>query len=245
MDYTFLLLALIVLLAYTTHALSGFGSMIIAITLGMHLYPIETLLPVLVPLDVLLNMYIVIRHYKKVERGLLVRRILPIMGLGLLTGLLLFNYLHSGILKITYGCFVTLVSVRELYLLYKKKHVRGPLTRVEEALWLMAGGIIQGVFASGGPPVVYVAGRIIPQKANFRSTLAALWIVLNLVLTASYILTGRLNLSTLSRSAMLLPVVILCIVLGERLHNLVDEYKFRIIVFILLLCAGISLVIRS
>lgn len=244
MDYTFLLLALIVLLSYTTHALSGFGSMIIAVTLGMHLYPIDTLLPVLVPLDVLLNMYIVIRHNRQIERGLLVRRILPLMGLGLLTGILLFNYLHSGMLKIGYGCFVTLVSVRELYLLYKKKYERGPLSRVEEASWLLAGGIIQGVFASGGPPVVYVAGRIIPQKANFRSTLAALWTVLNLVLTASYILTGRLTQSSLSRSAMLLPVVILCIVLGERLHNMVDEHKFRIIVFSLLLCAGISLIIR-
>jgi hypothetical protein len=92
--------------------------------------------------------------------------------------------------------------------------------------------------------VVYVAGIIIPQKANFRSTLAALWMVLNLVLTASYIVTGRLNLSSLSSSVMLLPVVILCIVLGEHLHNIVDEYKFRIIVFILLFFAGISLIIR-
>lgn len=244
MDGTFILLALIVLLAYTTHALSGFGSMLIAVTLGMHLYPVSTLLPILVPLDVLLNMYIAIRHHKQVERGLLVRRILPIMSLGLLTGILLFNYLQSGILKIIYGCFVALVSVRELYLLYKKKQDRRPLSRGEEAAWLMAGGIIQGVFASGGPPVVYVAGRIIPQKSNFRSTLATLWVVLNIVLTVSYIITGKLTSSSLSSSAMLLPVVILCIVLGERLHNLVDEYKFRIIVFTLLLFAGISLIIR-
>jgi hypothetical protein len=147
-------------------------------------------------------------------------------------------------LKIIYGCFVALLSVRELYLLYKKKHVRGLLSKVAEASWLVAGGIIHGIFVSGGPLVVYVAGRIIPQKANFRSTLAALWMVLNLVLTASYIVTGRLNLSSLSSSAMLLPVVILCIVLGEHLHNIVDEYKFRIIVFILLFFAGISLIIR-
>jgi hypothetical protein len=244
MDNTLHILALIELLSYTTHALSGFGSMIIAVTLGMHLYPIETLLPVLVPLDVLLNMYIVIRHHKQVERGLLIRRILPLMGIGLSIGILLFNYLHSGMLKIIYGCFVALLSVRELHLLYKKIRVRGPLSNVEEASWLVAGGIIHGIFVSGGPLVVYVAGRIIPQKANFRSTLAALWIVLNLVLTASYIVTGRLNLSSLSSSAMLLPVVILCIVLGERLHNLVDEYKFRIIVFILLFFAGTSLIIR-
>ncbi len=244
MDNTFLLLALIVLVSYTAHALSGFGSMIIAVTLGMHLYPIATLLPVLVPLDVLLNIYIVIRHHKQVERDLLFRRILPFMGIGLLAGILLFNFLHSGILKIIYGCFVALVSVRELYLLYMKKYVRGLLSQMEEASWLMAAGIIHGIFVSGGPIVVYVAGRIIPQKTNFRSTLAVLWVVLNLVLTAFYILTGKLNLSSLSLSAMLLPVVILCIVLGERLHNLVDEYKFRIIVFILLFFAGISLIIR-
>jgi hypothetical protein len=134
--------------------------------------------------------------------------------------------------------------VRELYLLYKRKQDRRPLSRVEEGAWLMAGGIIQGVFASGGPPVVYVAGRIIPQKSNFRSTLAALWMVLNIVLTASYIITGKLTLPSLSISAMLLPVVIVCIVLGERLHNLVDENKFRMIVFTLLLFAGISLIIR-
>lgn len=244
MDNTFLLLSLIVLLSYTAHALSGFGSMIIAVTLGMHLYPIATLLPVLVPLDVLLNMYIVIRHRKQVEQEILFRRILPFMGIGLLVGILLFNFLHSGILKIIYGCFVAIVSVRELYLLYMKKYVRGLLSRTEEASWLMAGGIIHGIFVSGGPLVVYVAGRIIPQKTKFRSTLAALWVVLNLVLTVSYILTGKLNLSSLSLSAMLLPVVILCIVLGERLHNLVDEYKFRIIVFALLFFAGISLIIR-
>ncbi len=38
--------------------MSGFGSMILALTLGVHLYPIEVLLPVLVPLDLLVNLYI-------------------------------------------------------------------------------------------------------------------------------------------------------------------------------------------
>ncbi len=244
MDHTFILLALIVLLSYTTHALSGFGSMIIAVTLGVHLYSIETLLPILVPLDVLMNSYIVIRHRRHIEQRLLLRRILPLMGIGLLIGILLFNFLHSGVLKIVYGVFVALVSARELYLLYRKRQERRALSTAEEASWLLAGGIIQGVFASGGPPVVYVAGRLIPQKASFRVTLSALWIILNIVLTASYLITGKLTASSLTQSAMLLPVVIVCVVLGERLHNLVDEYKFRIIVFALLLFAGLSLIVR-
>ena len=51
-------LALIVLISYSIQAMSGFGSTILALTLGVHLYPIEVLLPVLVPLDLLVNLYI-------------------------------------------------------------------------------------------------------------------------------------------------------------------------------------------
>jgi uncharacterized protein len=244
LDQTFILLALVVLLSYTVHALSGFGSLLIAITLGMHLYPADELLPILVPLDVLLNLYFVIRYRHLIERKFLVRRILPFMGIGVLIGILLFNYLHNNIIKFMYACFVLVVSVRELYLLYRKKQDNRTLSRVEEALWLLAGGLIKGVFGSGGPPVVYVAGRIISNKSNFRSTLAAVWAVLNTVLTVSYVVTGKLTLFTISRSAILFPVVILCVILGERFHTMVDEYKFKLIVFSLLLCAGISLFIR-
>jgi uncharacterized membrane protein YfcA len=243
-DHTFLLFALIVLLSYTTHALSGFGSMIIAVTLGMHLYPIDTILPILVPLDIVLNAYLMIRHRRLIERRLLLLRILPFMGVGLLAGIALFNYLHSAILKIIYGCFIILVSARELYIHCGKVRERRSLSRLEEAAWLITGGIFQGVFASGGPPVVYVSGRILPDKSVFRSTLSTLWVALNSVLAASFIFTGRINQTSLSRSAMLVPVVILCIVLGERLHIMVDERKFRIIVFALLLCAGIALILR-
>ncbi len=159
MDYTFILLALIVLFSYTIHALSGFGSLLIAITLGLHLYPADELLPIIVPVDVLLNLYLVIKYRHLIERRLLVRRILPFMGIGLIIGILLFNYLHNNIIKIMYACFILLVSVRELYLLYKKEQDCRKLSRVEEAAWLMLGGLIKGVFGSGGPPLVYVAGK--------------------------------------------------------------------------------------
>ena len=58
MDSNIVGLALIVLISYSIQAMSGFGSTILALTLGVHLYPIEVLLPVLVPLDLLVNLYI-------------------------------------------------------------------------------------------------------------------------------------------------------------------------------------------
>ena len=57
MDSNIVWLALIVLISYSIQAMSGFGSTILALTLGVHLYPIEVLLPALVPLDLLVNLY--------------------------------------------------------------------------------------------------------------------------------------------------------------------------------------------
>ena len=62
MDLKFIYLSVIVLIANTVEAISGFGSTIISITLGSNFYPINTLLPVLVPLNLLLSFYIVFKY---------------------------------------------------------------------------------------------------------------------------------------------------------------------------------------
>lgn len=82
MDSNFIWLMAIVLISYGTQAMSGFGSTILALTLGTHLYPMSVLLPVLVALDLLVNLYIVTRHHKYINRALLIRTIIPAMGIG-------------------------------------------------------------------------------------------------------------------------------------------------------------------
>jgi hypothetical protein len=58
MDSNLVWLALIVLISYSTQAMSGFGSTVLALTLGVHLSPMDVLLPVLVSLDRVVNLYI-------------------------------------------------------------------------------------------------------------------------------------------------------------------------------------------
>ena len=41
----------------------------------------------------------------------------------------------------------------------------------------------------------------------------------------------------------LFPLIILGIIIGERLHSLIDEYACTILVFVLLLGAGLSIVL--
>ncbi len=243
MDINFLWLAFFVLVAYTTQAMTGFGSVIIAVTLGSNLYPIEFLLPIMVPLDILLNTYIVGRYRKTVDRTILFQRVLPLMAVGLLAGIAIFQFVQGPPLKKLFGLLITLLCARELYKLMRKRGEGQALSRARYSITLLAAGVVQGVFASGGPLVVYAVSRFNLQKAVFRSTLSGLWLVTNVTLTISYILTGRFTMESLRFIGLLIPLILVGMALGERFHHRVNEHRFRVIVYVILIVAGLSVVV--
>lgn len=244
MDAHLVWLGLIVLLAYTVQAMTGFGSVIIAVTLGSHLYPLETLLAILVPMDVLLNAYLVGRHRAHVDRRVLFVRIVPIMGLGLFAGIGLFHFLKGDLLKRAFGLLVVLLSAREIRRLSRNDGTGEPISAWKYVLSVAGAGLVQGMFASGGPLIAYAVDRIGLSKARFRSTLACLWLLTNTVLTASYAGAGRLNLEIARSIAVLLPLVVLGTAAGEKFHDRVNERSFRFVVYAILVVAGASLLLR-
>lgn len=62
MSYAPYALGAFTLLAYTLEASTGFGSIVIALSLGALLLPIDQLLPVLEPLNIGMTGYLVSRH---------------------------------------------------------------------------------------------------------------------------------------------------------------------------------------
>lgn len=242
-----MLFGVLVLVAKMVEAVTGFGSTIIALTLGAQLYPIETLLPVLVPLNIVLSTYIVARHHEGVATGELFKRILPLAGIGLVVGMVIFAFAHGHILKLSYGVFVLLISTYELQRMLRSSDLipPKPMSFPQTAFWLISGGMIQGIYASGGPLIVKYASVSLTDKKQFRSTLSVLWLVLNIVLLIDYIRTGKVTVATLEPIALLLPSLILGIFFGEWLHHRIPERQFRIVVFALLIVAGISLVLKA
>jgi uncharacterized membrane protein YfcA len=241
MDIHIIGLAIIVLFSYTTQAMSGFGSTILALTLGIHLYPIEVLLPVLVPLDMLVNLYLVVRHHGHINRPLLFRSILPAMGAGVLAGILAFQFIQGVILKKIFGLLVILLSLRELYRFLRKRLNQKELSNLGSTVYVTLAGLIHGIYASGGPLLIYALSRLNLPKSIFRSTLAAVWLIFSIILTASYLIAGTFSGESLMFIAILLPVIVIGLLLGEWLHHHIDEYRFKIFVFSVLLFAGFSI----
>ncbi|MBX3269873.1 MAG: sulfite exporter TauE/SafE family protein [Sandaracinaceae bacterium] len=238
--------ALIVFCAYAVQTVIGFGSTVLAVTLGAHLFEIRELLALEVPISVLQTSYVALRHRAWIDGDLLFKRVLPLMAAGTVAGFLLFAGVSASWLRVVLGASILILSARELWAMRPSAaHVaRPPLPRPVSIAAILGAGIFHGVFATGGPLLVYAIGREGLDKHRFRATLAVVWLTLGLILVTSFALDGRYAPATGLRLLVLLPAVPLGIVVGEWLHHRVDERRFRVAVWGLLLAAAVTLIVR-
>ncbi|ARU88789.1 sulfite exporter TauE/SafE family protein [Pseudomonas sp. M30-35] len=241
MELAWIALGVFILLAYTLEAITGFGSIVIALSLGALLLPIELLLPILVPLNICMTGYLSWQYRKLIDRRLLLGMILPGMAVGTLIGYALLPVIDAQLAKRALGVLILLFAGRELW------RLRNTSLSVTRPLWqsrviTVAAGICHGLFASGGPLLVHALAGNTLDKSRFRATLVCVWFSLNSLLTLAFILDGRL-FPTLPQALLYAPLLPLGIWLGEYLHRRVNEQYFRIAIYSLLLITGCLLLI--
>jgi len=244
MDPVIFILAPIVFIAYANEALTGFGAAVIAVTLGAHFYPLDKLVPMLVPLNVVVTGYITLRHRPDIDRDLLLKRVLPCMIMGLLIGVVLTPLLQGIALKKLLGVLVVFFAGRELVLLLGNIRSRGgPLSLSKAGIIQVMAGMVHAFYATGGPLLVYSLGRMELPKRTFRPTLCAVWASLNSILVAVFAYQGRITPVSIEMTALLFPVLPVGILVGEWLHNRIQEKHFRLLIYGLLLFSGATLVV--
>ena len=236
MEIAWLALAGFILLAYTLEAITGFGSIVIALSLGALLLPIEQLLPILVPLNICMTGYLVWRHRQMIDRSLLLGMILPGMVVGTLIGYVLLPWLDAALAKRLFGALVLWFAARELW------RIRHASAQAVRPLWLsrllsLCAGVSHGLFASGGPLLVFALTGTQLDKASLRATLVTVWFSLNSLLTLAFLVDGRL-LPALPQVLSYAPLLLIGVWLGERLHQRFNEQHFRIAIYLLLLVTG-------
>lgn len=240
---TLLALAPIIFIAFAIEATAGFGSVMISLAIGTLFWPVSSLLPVIVPISLCLSGYMLTRHWRSVNGNVLLRQILPLMGVGIALGIFLVPYLSPDKLRLLLGIVVIGAALRGLAKMLWHKGEEKQHNIIVRSLWIAGAGVVHGLLATGGPPLVYALEGAKMGKASFRSTLAAVWFSLNLVHLVRFLYTGVIRGTEVLEIAPLLPVVGIAILVGEYCHARVSESHFRFTVFALLTIAGILLVL--
>jgi len=223
---------------------TGFGGIVIALTLGAHTFGVTELVDTFVPLGLLQGTYIVFVDRKHVPWGRVFKLVLPIMGAGTVLGYWAQTQLSGEHMKSILGILVVSLASKELYIWFRQadgsERKPGNLGVISSSL--LGAGFMHGLMATGGPLLVYAMTLLRVDKRAFRSGLCAVFWCLNVVLIGMFIEAGRLDSADVPKIASLIPALILGIILGEWIHARIDARKFQLVIFIMLFGAGATLI---
>jgi uncharacterized membrane protein YfcA len=234
------ILGVIALCAFATEGAIGFGGTVLAASIGAQVVPLELLLPAFVPLNMLMSAWLLGRGLSSIAWRMLAVEVAPAVAIGAAVALALFHVPAKNALALVFGVFVVGLSVFQL-----ARPSTGELAWPVRFGLLVLGGIAHGLFGTGGPMIVYVVRRRLPDKRAFRATLAVLWLVLNIALLVNYASADLYTHSVTEAGGVIALAIVPGLLIGERVHRKLDAARFERVVWVVLLLAGAALAVRS
>ena len=236
-----------IFLSNIIQGITGFAGTLLAMPFSLRLVGADIAVPVLTFLGFVSGLYVFLPNRDKVVWGEIkkvVTIMIPFMFLGVLIRERLME--QQRILYLILGVLVIFMAVRGLRDSFLKRDEKDkkPLSDPVMNLILILSGIIHGMFVSGGSLlVIYMAERL-DDKTAFRSTLSAVWVILNGILLVTQIFSGDITGEVAMNQLIALPVLFLAMYIGSVLFKRMEQRTFLIITYILLIISGISLFIK-
>ncbi len=238
---TFLLL---VILGAYVQTITGFamGLLIVGGVTILNIAPIAFTAAVVSILS-LLNAILVLRHSIKFINWKTVAYISAGMMPSLIVGVFLLALLSEseyiwlrrllGVVIISAGILLTL----------KPEPWEKTSSKIAAALTGIAGGLIGGLFSTGGAPIAFFMYRQ-PIELNYiRATLLAIFAITTFSRTVIIALDGELTSDILMTSAIAIPLVMITTYFARKISPPSADATIRKSVFILLILIGASLIV--
>lgn len=230
-----ILFFVVIFLTNIMQGITGFAGTILAMPPSIFLKGIEVSKPVLNMLGLLASIWVLKVSHKHVKKNEFFK-IMFIMFVGVMIGNYIYSKVETAILLKIYALFIILIALKGI--LIKKKIL---LNENILLIILFLSGIIHGMFVSGGPLLVIYAAQKIKDKTEFRATISAVWIILNIFMIWNHYSSGLLTPSTMKLIVLGIIPLLAGMIIGNKLHYTMSQEAFLYLTYILLLISGCSL----
>lgn len=230
--------AIVLFVAYIVRGIAGFGSGLISVPLLALFFPIQLVVPIIVLLDYVGSASQGLRNRKLIAwREQLPLIPFTLVGVGI--GLSLLQSLNSATLAQALGVFIIIYAI---YQLLPLPVLRG--SRLFAVPGGALGGLIGTVFGAGGPFYIIYLGLRGLDKGALRATFAANFLIDGGIRLGGYAMFGFFDRTALIYIACALPIVLIALFLGGRVHSTLSPKVFTRMISILLLVSGIALLFK-
>lgn len=166
------------------------------------------------------------------------RTILIWMGSGLVLGVLMIPYIKSdSVLMFIYGIIIVGVA---LFKLFSKKETEFP--KAVLIIILILAGIVQALFVSGGAFLVIYCAQTLKEKKSFRATFTVVWLSIYTLMFFWQLYKGAYTKEVMIITLFGAIPVVIASWLGSRITGRINQKAFMLLVYIFILCVGLSLV---
>ena len=238
---TFAIAVLIVTCAYVIFGLTGFGSTVMAVPLLALVLPLKFA----VPLMMLLDLCATVMLGGRLRKGIRVDELawlVPFILAGMALGLTLLIKVADTSLLFGLGAFVLAYAAYG----FMRRGAPVVMGRAWSAPIGLAGGALSALFGTGGVLfAMYFTGRI-RDKDELRATNASMIMFSALVRVVLFGLAGLLTQDGLLPCVtFLVPAMLTGYFLGNRLHAVIPAARVVTTVYVVLVVAGVSLLVRG
>lgn len=236
---------LTVLIANIFHSITGFAGTVLAMPFSILLVGYDVAKPVLNFLGVAAAIGIIAFNPKAINRAEFTK-ILSFMLIGTLSGSILTYYvdIEPDILYKVLGAIVIAFSVIGLSSAFDKYEIPKEKPNLFLYILLIISGLVHGMFVCGGPLLVIYATKALKDKEEFRTTLSAVWLVLNSINFIQDINAGYFVESTNWIMVMAMCALIVALLAGNFIAHKMNKKAFMFVTYILMFISGISLLVK-
>lgn len=233
-----ILFAIGIFIANIIQGLTGFAGSLLAMPPSIYIQGLETAKVAVNTYGLISSLIVFLGNYKLIDWKE-ARKMLVLMGIGLIAGIYLAGRVPSEILLKVYAIFVIAVALKEMF--YKGNLDFSDFTLI---IIVLIAGLFQGLFVSGGPLLIIYVAKKLSDKNQIRGTLCFVWIFLNGYMMLSQYLTGQFTIHNTIVTLIGLPGVFAGVAIGGYLAKIISKEKFLKVVYILLIISGISLLLK-
>ena len=234
---------LVIFCAYFIFGVSGFGASLVAVPLLVQLYPLTTVVPMMVLIDICASLYLGGKSSKEADKRELLW-LFPFTLVGMVIGITLLISVPSEPLLIILGIFAGANGLRVLT--KKKVDLRTPISKWWAMPFGFFGGIFTALFATGGAIYASYLEMRMRDPRMLRATMAFAILILT-VMRFVFMLVSELllQLDIIVLAISMLVPMILGLWAGSKVHSRLSGPNILRIYGGILLFSGTMLLLKE
>jgi uncharacterized membrane protein YfcA len=236
--------SVVMIASYALRGSTGFGAAA-AMPLLALVVPLKVLIPAWTLIGLVASVTLFSRDRHHIAWGD-IARLVPTCLIGVLAGLYLFTVLDSSVLARALGALVLLYGLHSLWGTLRPLPKWTASARIAAPIAGLVGGIVGTTF--GTMASVFFAmyfDALRKGKEQFRGTMNAILLALVVLRGAGYWAVGEYTREALVTAAIALPMMLVGIFIGNRVHTGLSELAFRRLVSGALVASGLALLVKS